>query len=132
MDINSLEYPYQSFIQILIQKSLNYTLTLVKGLIGYAKQDISLNDLQTTKYHINELTEFMDAYTSNYLTHCTWDALKKLYCLNLTQQRKLDLKSQEKRFHIPFDVSIFTKSDQDFLTMFNFEHTKMYNYSLKN
>ena len=49
MDINNLEYPYQSFIQILIQNYLNHPLTLVKGGFGYAQQNISLNDFQTTK-----------------------------------------------------------------------------------
>ena len=44
MDINNLEYPYQSPIQILIQNPLNHPLTFVKGIIGYAQQDISLND----------------------------------------------------------------------------------------
>ena len=63
MGINNLEYPYQSFIQILIQNPLNHPLTLLKGIIGYA-QDVSLNDNQTTKCRINELTEIMDAYTS--------------------------------------------------------------------
>ena len=65
MDINNLEYPYQSFIQKIIQNPLDQPLSLVKGIIGYAQQDISLNGFQTAKYRINELTEFMDAYTSN-------------------------------------------------------------------
>ena len=56
MDINNLEYPYQSFIQILTQNPSNHPLILVKGIIGYAQQDVSLNDYQTTKYRINELT----------------------------------------------------------------------------
>ena len=49
LDIDNLEYPYQPFIQILIQNLLNHPLTLVKGLIGYTQQDVSLTDLQTTK-----------------------------------------------------------------------------------
>ena len=61
MDINSLEYPYQSFIQKLKQNSLNHPLTLVIGLIGYAQQDFSLNELQTVKYRNNEFAKFMDA-----------------------------------------------------------------------
>ena len=61
MDINNLEYPYQSFIQILIQNPLSHPLTLMKEIMGYAQQDVSLNDYQTTKYRVNELTEFMDA-----------------------------------------------------------------------
>ena len=55
MDINNLEYPYQSFFQILIQNSLNQPLTLVKGIIGYAQQDVSFNDNQATKYRIHEV-----------------------------------------------------------------------------
>ena len=76
MDINNLEYPYESFIEKLIQNPLHHPLTLVKGIIGYAQQDISLNDYQTTKYRINELTEFMDAYTLNYLNQGTSEKLK--------------------------------------------------------
>ena len=74
-DINNLEYPYQSFIQILIQY---HPLTLIKNLIGHAQQDFSLIDIQRKKYRNNELTEFMDAYTSIYLPHGTSEALKKL------------------------------------------------------
>ena len=80
MDINDLEYPYPSFIQILIHNPLNHPLTLVKGIIGYAQQDISFHDFQTTKYRINELTEFMDAYISNFFAQCKSETLKKLYC----------------------------------------------------
>ena len=105
MEVNNLEYPYQSFIQMLIQNPLNQPLTLVKGLIGYAQQHISLADIQTTKYCVNELTEFMDAYTSNYLTYGTSAKLKNLYCLKLTKQQGSEYKTQQKRFHIPFVVS---------------------------
>ena len=40
-----------------MKNPLNQSLTLVKGLFGYAQQGVSLNELQTTKYCINELTE---------------------------------------------------------------------------
>ena len=40
VDINNLEYPEQSFIQILTQNLLNHPLTLVKGIIGYTQQDV--------------------------------------------------------------------------------------------
>ena len=53
-----------SNIQILIQNLLYHQLTLVKGLIRHAQQDASLTDLQTTKYCINELPDFMDAYVA--------------------------------------------------------------------
>ena len=36
-----------------------------------------------------------------------------------------EYKSKQKRFNIPFDVSISTETDKKFLTMFNFEHTKL-------
>ena len=125
MDINSVEYPYQSFIQILKQNLLHHPLTLLKGIIGYAQQDVSLNDYQTTKYRINELTEFMDAATLNYLTQGTSETLKKLYCFNLSKQQELEYKSQPKKFTIPFDVSKFTEIDKEFFTMSNFEHKKL-------
>ena len=125
MDINNLEYPYQSFIQIRIQNPLKHPLTLFKGIIGYAQQDVSLNDYQTTKYRINEITDFMDAYTSNYLTHGTLETLKKLYCVNLTIQQEREYKLQPQNFHIPFDVSKFNALDREFLSMFNFDHSKL-------
>ena len=106
-------------------KSFESPFTLVKGLIGYAQQYTSFNDLQTTKYRINELTEFMDAYTSNYLTYGTSETRKNNFCLNLTKQQECEYKSQQKRFHIPFDVSKFSESDRNFLTMSDFEHTKL-------
>ena len=125
MDINNLEYSFQSFIQILIQNPLNHPLTLVKGIIGYAQEDVSLNDDQTTKSRLNELTEFMDAYTVNYLTQGTSEIPKNLYCLNLSKQKEREYKSQQKKLTIPTAVSKFTKTDKEFLTMFNFEHTRL-------
>ena len=64
-------------------------------------------------------------YTLKYLTHSTSETLKKLFCLNLNKQQEREYKTQQKLFHIPLDVSKFTKTDQDFLAMFNFEHTKL-------
>ena len=58
-----------------MQNPLDHPLTIVKGLVGYAQQDTTLID-------------FMDANTSNYLTHGTSETLKKLYCLNLTKQQE--------------------------------------------
>ena len=107
------------------EKPLNHPLTLVRGTIGNGKQDISLNDYQTSKYRINQLTEFMDAYTLNYLTQGSSETLKKLYCLNLSKQQEREIKAQQKKFTIHFDVSKFTETDREFLTMFNFEHTKL-------
>ena len=98
---------------------------LIKRLIGYAQQDISLIDLQTTKYRINELTEFNDAYTSSYPTHGTSETLKILCCLNFTGQQEREYKAQQKTFHIPFDTSMFTDTEKSFPQMFNFKHTKL-------
>ena len=67
----------------------------------------------------------MDAYTLNYLIQGTSETLKKLYCLNLSKQQEHEYKSQQKKFTIPFDVSKFTETDKEFLTMFKFEHTKL-------
>ena len=72
----------------LIQNLLNHSVTPVKGLTGYTQKDVSLTDLQTKKYRINELTESEDPYAVNYLTHGTSDAIQKLICLNLTEQQE--------------------------------------------
>ena len=77
------------------------------------------------KYRIFDLTEFMDAYTSNYLKQGKSETLKKLYCLNLTKEQDREYKLQQKKFHIPFDVSKLTEGDRDFLAMLNFEHTNL-------
>ena len=132
MDINNLEYPYQSFLQILIQNPLSHPLTLMRGIIGYAQQDVSLNDYQTTKYRVNEITEFMDAYNSSYLTQGISETLKKLYCLIFTKQQEQENKSQKKKFNVPFDITKFTQSNREFLTMFNFEHTKLTQFQFEN
>ena len=83
------------------------------------------HDYQTTKYRINELTEIMDAYTLNYLTKDTSETLKKLYCLNHSKQQEREYISQQKKVTILFEASRFTETDKEFLTMLNFEHTKL-------
>ena len=67
----------------------------------------------------------MDAYTLNYLTKDTSETPNLLYSLNLRKQQEREYKSRQKKFTIIFDVSKFTKTDKEFLTMFNFEHTKL-------
>ena len=67
----------------------------------------------------------MDAYTSNYLKQGTSETLKKLYCLNLSKQQERDNISQQKKLTIPFDVSKFTETENEFLTMFDIEKTKL-------
>ena len=68
-DVNLLGNAFQSVIQILIQNFLNHPLTLAKGLLGYAQQEVLRTAPQTTKYGINKLTDFMDAYSTSYPTH---------------------------------------------------------------
>ena len=57
----------------------------------------------------------MDAYTLSYITQGISDQLEKLYCLNLTKQQEREYRTQQKKFHIPFDVSNLTKSNREFL-----------------
>ena len=95
MDINDLEYPYDPFFKYFFR---SFESPNVKELIGYAQQDISIINLQTMKYRISELTEFMDAYTSNYVTNGTSEMLKKLYCLYLTTYRNANIKHNRKIF----------------------------------
>ena len=95
MDIKYLEYPFQFFIQILIQNVLSHLLTLSEGFIGYAQQDFSLADYRTKNYRINKRSEFMDACIANYLTQ---ETLKKIYLLYLTKQHEQKYKYNKKRF----------------------------------
>ena len=54
----------------------------------------------------------MDAYTANYLTDATSRTLKKY-------------KAQHETFHIPFETSLFTDTEVNFLQMFEFELIKV-------
>ena len=66
----------------------------------------------------------MDAYTSNYFTHGTLETLKKFYWLKLIKQQERENKTQQRTFHITFDISMFTKIDKNFRKIINFEHTQ--------
>ena len=66
--------------------------------MGYAQQNISLIKIQTTKYRINELTDFMDAYASNYLTHGASETLKKLYCSKFFKQQDLFVHRNKQKY----------------------------------
>ena len=63
---------------------------------------------------MNDLTEFMDAYTVNYLTQGTSETLKKHYCLNLSKQQEREYNSQQTKFTIHFDVSNSQKQITNF------------------
>ena len=104
MDINKLEYPYHLFFQNLIKNPLNNPLTLVKRLIGYAQQAVSLTDLQTTQYCIHELTEFIDDYTSKYLTHGASKTIEKLFVSTSLNNKNVNINHNKKLFtkHLMF------------------------------
>ena len=78
-------------------KSLELPSHTCEEISGYAHQEVSLNDFQTP-YRINELTEFMVAYISNYPARSTSETHKKLYCLNLTKHQERKDESQQKNF----------------------------------
>ena len=46
-------------------------------------------------YRLNDITDIMDAYTSNYITNGTSETLKKLSCLNLTKQQEREYESHQ-------------------------------------
>ena len=71
MDIDNLEYPFQFFIEILVQNPLSHPLKLTNALVGYSQQDVPLKDYQTTMLRFNKDSEFMDAYAANYSTNGT-------------------------------------------------------------
>ena len=63
MDINNLENFFQSFRETFLQNTQNEPLALVEGYTGNTQQNVSITDLQTTKYLIIELTAIMVAHT---------------------------------------------------------------------
>ena len=84
MDINNLEYLYQSFIQILKQNPLNPPLIPVRGLIGYAQQNFhSPICKQRNTASMNSQNSRMPLST-----HGTSETLTKIYCLNLPKQQE--------------------------------------------
>ena len=121
MDINNLTYLYQSFSQLLIENPLDHPIALVTGLIGYAQQDTSLTDFQTTNYRVIELTELFFAYTLHYITHGQSETVRKLYCLNLRKQQECESKTQQTTFHITYELSMLTETDKNFPIMFFFK-----------
>ena len=57
-------------------KSFKSPFNTFKGNNWIFTAKFSLDDYQTIRYCINELAEFMDAYTLNYLTQGTSETLK--------------------------------------------------------
>ena len=91
---------------------LNHPLKVTKEQIGYAQKDNSLIEYQITKYRINEISEFDDAYIANYLTHATSETMKNIYCVNLIKQHGRECKAEQKKFQIVFSTSLFTETEE--------------------
>ena len=45
--------------------------------------------------------------------------------IDLQKKTKWSMKSQQKAFHIQFDISMITDISQNFLKIFNFEHIEL-------
>ena len=88
-----------------------YQITLPIGLIGYCETNATISPINEVAYRVNNIHQLLDICQSTILD-------EELSINNIIRNKKKHLKPT-------FNITNYTKVQQNFLTMFNFEHSQI-------
>ena len=121
--ISSIKYlknPNSDIFSLHVYNNTPYQVTLPLGLLGYCETNATISPIHEIAYRVNNILQLLDI--------CQSTILNEELSIN-------NIKSNEKRntyyftktpyFKPTFNITNYTKEQQQFLTMFNFEHSQI-------
>ena len=109
-DINSLH----------VFNNTPYQITLPLGFLGYCETNATSSPINEVAYRVNNILQLLDICQSTILD-------KELSINNIisNEKRNTDYFTKKSYFKPTFNVTNYTKEQQTFLTMFNFQHSQI-------
>ena len=94
-----------------------YQLTLPLGLLGYCETNATISAIHEVAYRVNKILQLLDICQSTILN-------EELSINNIksNEKRNTDYFTKTPYFKSTINITNYTKEQQQFLTVFNFEH----------
>ena len=121
--ISSIKYSKNTNSGIISLHVYNYTpyqITLPLGLLGYCETNATISPIIEVAYRVNNILQLLDVCQSTIL-----DEELSINNIISNEKRKKDYFTKTPYFKPTFKITNYTKEQQKFLTMFNFQHSQI-------
>ena len=97
-----------------------YQVTLPLGLLGYCEMNATISPINEVSYRVNNILQLLDICQSTIL-----DEELSINNIISKEKRNTDYFTKTPYFKPTFNITSYTKEQQNFSTMFNFEHSQI-------
>ena len=121
--ISSIKYSKNTnsdIISLHVYNNTPYQITLPLGLLGYCETNATISPIIEVAYRVNNILQLLDICQSTILN-------EELSINNIisNEKRNTDYFTKTPYFKPTFNITNNTKEQQNFLTMFNFQHSQI-------
>ena len=118
--IKYLKNTNSDIISLHVYKKTPYQVTLPLGLLGYCETNATISPIHEVAYRVNKILQLLDICQSTIL-----DEELSINNIISNEKRNTDYFTKTPSFKTTFIITNYTKEQQKFLTMFNFEHSQI-------
>ena len=121
--ISSIKYSKNTnsdIISLHVYKNTPYQITLPLKMLGYCETNAIISPINEVAYRVNNILQLLDT--------CQSTILDEELCINnikSNEKRNTDCFTKTPYFKPTFNITNYTKEQQNFLTIFNFEHSQI-------
>ena len=121
--ISSIKYSKNTesdIVSLHVYNNTPYQITLPLGLLGYCETNATISPKNEVAYRVNNILQLLDIRQSTIL-----DEELSINNIISSEKRNTDCFTKTPYFKPTFNITNYTKEQQKFLTMFNFEHSQI-------
>ena len=107
-------------ISLHVYNNKPYQVTLPLGLVGFCETKATISPINEVAYRVDNILQFLDICQSTIL-----DEELSINKIRSKEKRNTDYFTKTPDFQPIFNITNYTKEQQKFLTMFNFEHSQV-------
>ena len=117
--ISSIKYlknTNSDIISLHVYINTPYQITLPLGLLGYCETNATTSPINEVAYRVNNILQLLDICQSRILEELSINNI-------ISNEKNTDYFTKTPYFKPTFNITNYTKEQQNFLTMFNFQHS---------
>ena len=121
--ISSIKYlknTNSDIISLHVYNNTPYQITLPLGLLGYCETNATTSPINEVAYRVNNILQLLDICQSTIL-----DEELSINNIISNEKRNTDYFTKTPYFKPTFNITNYTKEQQQFLTLFNFQHSQI-------
>ena len=121
--ISSIKYSKNTnsdIISLHVYNNTPYQVTLLLGVLRYCETNATISPINEVAYRVNNILQLLDICQSTFL-----DEELSINNIISNEKRNTDYFTKTPYFKSTFNITNYTKEQQKFLTMFNFEHSQI-------